>query len=85
MNIIDIKPVAVALNVTANKVAFQVLTLDLTPKTFNLNARFFSDKVEVSNVPFELPISDYNDWKSDLELENKCLTALNLERLPNAE
>jgi len=80
MNIINITPVSVALNITANKVTFQVLTLDLTPETFNLNARFFNEEVEVSNVPFELPIEDYTNWKSDSELETKCLAALNLTK-----
>ncbi len=89
MKIIDIKPVAVGLNITANAVSFQVLTLDITPKQFKLNARFFyinaepgleTERTEVSNTPFELPIEDYNNWQTDEYLESKCLTKLGLER-----
>jgi hypothetical protein len=84
MNQINIEPVTVGLGITANVVAFQVLTFDLSPITFNLNARFYNetkDEVkEVSNIPFTLPIEDYETWKSDTELENKCLKALNLVR-----
>jgi len=84
MNLINIKPIAVALNTTANAVSFQVLTLSLPPQNFLLNARFFQVdenlKVEVSNVPFELSLEDYENWQNDTELENKCLAALNLER-----
>jgi len=84
MNIINIKPIAVALNTIANAVSFQVLTLSLPPQTFSLNARFFQvtedSKNEVSNVPFTLPLEDYETWQNDTELENKCLEALNLQR-----
>ena len=84
MNLIKIKPVQVALNTTANAVAIQVLTLNIAPENFNLNARFFfvdgEIKSEVSNVPFSLPIEDYNKWVTDEYLENASLNALNLER-----
>jgi len=84
MNTINIKPIAVALNTNANAVSFQVLTLTLPPQTFLLNARFFQinqdSTKEVINIPFELPLSDYENWQSDAELEDKCLVALNLER-----
>ena len=84
MNLINIKPVSVALGVTANAVSFQVLTLDIWPKDFKLNARFFSvtdeGQKEVSNVPFSLPLEDYENWNADTYLENKSLAALNLER-----
>jgi hypothetical protein len=84
MNLIKIKPVEVALNTTSNAVAFQVLTLDIAPEKFNLNARFFfvneETKKEVSNVPFELPLEDYKEWITDEFLENKSLKHLNLER-----
>jgi hypothetical protein len=85
MTLINIKPVAVGLNQTANAISIQVLTLDLTPEKFNLNARFFSIdskniQTELLNIPFELPIEDYSNWISDTYLENKSLEALNLER-----
>jgi len=84
MNQINIEPVIVGFNITANVVAFQVLTFDLSPITFNLNARFYFETEEeikeVSNIPFTLPIEDYETWKSDSVLENKCLKALNLVR-----
>ncbi len=84
MNKINIEPVTVGLGITANVVAFQVLTFDLSPETFNLNARFYNEieaeTKEVSNIPFTLPIEDYETWKSDAVLENKCLKALNLVR-----
>jgi hypothetical protein len=84
MNKINIEPVTVGLGITANVVAFQVLTFDLSPDTFNLNARFYNETEtetkEVSNIPFTLPIEDYETWKSDAVLENKCLKALNLVR-----
>jgi|LakMenE01Jun11ns_1017448.scaffolds.fasta_scaffold9567095_2 hypothetical protein len=84
MNKINIEPVTVGLGITANVVAFQVLTFDLSPDTFNLNARFYNEieaeLKEVSNIPFTLPIEDYETWKSDAVLENKCLKALNLVR-----
>jgi hypothetical protein len=85
MNQINIEPVTVGFNITANVVAFQVLTFDLSPITFNLNARFYNetkDEIkEVSNIPFTLPLEDYETWKSDSVLENKCLKALNLVKL----
>ena len=84
MNTINITPVTVAFNKIANAVSFQVLTLDLTPEKFYLNAKFFNvfenNKIELANVPFELPIEDYKNWQNDAELEAKCLTALNLNR-----
>jgi hypothetical protein len=84
MNKINIEPVIVGFNITANVVAFQVLTFDLSPDTFNLNARFYNEIEaeikEVSNIPFTLPLEDYETWKSDAVLENKCLKALNLVR-----
>jgi hypothetical protein len=84
MNKINIEPVTVGLGITANVVAFQILTFDLSPITFNLNARFYVETEkqikEVSNIPFTLPLEDYESWKSDTELENKCLKALNLVR-----
>ena len=84
MNQINIEPVIVGFNITANVVAFQVLTFDLSPITFNLNARFYNETQEeikeVSNIPFSLPLEDYETWKSDSVLENKCLKALNLVR-----
>jgi hypothetical protein len=84
MNKINIEPVVVGWGITANVVAFQVLTFDLSPLTFNLNARFYNETEtelkEVSNIPFTLPIEDYESWKSDAVLENKCLKALNLVR-----
>lgn len=80
MNIINIKPVLVGFNLTANKVSFQILTFDLSPKEFNLVAKFYNDNNEIANIPFELPIEDYNNWKSDSGLENKCLVALNLDK-----
>jgi hypothetical protein len=84
MNQINIEPVTVGFNITANVVAFQVLTFDLSPLTFNLNARFYLETEEeikeVSNIPFTLPIEDYETWQSDAVLENKCLKALNLVR-----
>jgi hypothetical protein len=82
MNQINIIPVTVGFNITANVVSFQILTFDLSPITFNLNARFYvetQDQIkEVSNIPFTLPLEDYESWKSDGVLENKCLKALNL-------
>jgi len=83
MNLINIKPVFVALNTTANKVAFQVLTLDLSPKEFKLNARFYQDDAEITNIPFELDLSFYESWTNDVELENECLKHFNLERAAN--
>ena len=84
MNKINIEPVVVGLNITANVVSFQILTFDLSPITFNLNARFYNETndelQEVSNIPFTLPLEDYESWKSDSVLENKCLKALNLIR-----
>ncbi len=84
MNTINIKPVPVGFNKLANAVCFQVLTLDLNPNKFYLNAKFFnvseSNKIELANVPFELPIEDYKNWQNDAILETKCITALNLER-----
>lgn len=78
---IKIKEISVGFNLTANNVSFQVLTFDLSPKEFNLVAKFYCDNNEVVNVPFQLPIEDYNNWKSDSGLENKCLVALNLEKV----
>jgi hypothetical protein len=84
MNQINIEPVIVGLGITANVVSFQILTFDLSPITFNLNARFYNENndelKEVSNIPFTLPLEDYETWKSDSVLENKCLKALNLVR-----
>ena len=84
MNTINITPVVVAFNTTANAVSFQVLTLNLTPTEFKLNARFYNvhekQTTEVANIPFALPFEDYENWNSDLELENKCLSALSLQR-----
>jgi hypothetical protein len=84
MNLIKIKPVSVGLNIQANAVAIQVLTLDIAPEKFNLNARFFfvdeETKKEVSNIPYELPLEDYKEWITDEFLENKSLKHLNLER-----
>jgi len=84
MNTIKIEPVAVALNVLANAVSFEVLTLQIPPTTFNLNARFFSingeQKTEVANISFSLPLADYEAWQSDAELENKCLIHLKLTK-----
>jgi hypothetical protein len=84
MNKINIEPVTVGFNITANVVAFQILTFDLSPIEFNLNARFYNkieaETIEVCNIPFTLPIEDYETWKSDAVLENKCLKALNLVR-----
>lgn len=85
MTLINIIPVTVGYNQTANAIAIQVLTLDLTPEKFNLNGRFFyvdseNIKTELANIPFELPIEDYIKWLTDEYLENKCLEALNLER-----
>ena len=77
---ISIKEISVGFNLTANMVSFQILTFDLSPKEFNLVAKFYNDNVEISNVPFQLPIEDYTNWKSDSGLENKCLVALNLEK-----
>jgi len=81
---IKIEPVSVAFNTTANAVEFQVSTLTLSPTTFDLNAKFYNEiehlSFEVSNVPFSLPLEDYNTWDSDVELENKCLAYLNLTR-----
>lgn len=85
MNLINIKPVAVGLNITANAVAIQVLTLDIKPIAFNLNARFFDvteDKqTEVANIPFTLPLEDYDNWQTDEYLENKSLAKLGLTRV----
>jgi hypothetical protein len=82
MNQINIETVTVGLGITANVVSFQILTFDLSPIEFNLNARFYNetqDQIkEVSNIPFTLPLEDYESWKSDGVLENKCLKALNL-------
>ena len=84
MNTINITPVAVGLNQAANAVLFQIQTLNLPPTEFIFNARFFwitnNIQKEVANVPFLLPIEDYNNWNSDVELENKCLSALSLQR-----
>jgi len=84
MNLIKIKPVSVGLNIQANAVSIQVLTLDIAPEKFNLNARFFfvdeETKKEISNIPYELPLEDYNEWITDEFLENKSLKHLNLER-----
>ncbi len=85
MNLIKIKPVSVGLNIQANAVAIQVLTLDIAPEKFNLNARFFfvdeeEKKKEVSNIPYELSLEDYKEWITDEFLENKSLKHLNLER-----
>ena len=84
MNKINIEPVTVGLGITANVVSFQILTFDLSPIEFNFNARFYvetQDQIkEVSNIPFTLPLEDYESWKSDSVLENKCLKALNLVR-----
>jgi len=84
MNQINIEPVTVGLGITANVVSFQILTFDLSPIEFNFNARFYNETEkeikEVSNIPFTLPIDDYESWKSDAVLENKCLKALNLVR-----
>jgi hypothetical protein len=84
MNKINIEPVVVGWNITANVVSFQILTFDLSPLTFNLNARFYNETEEkikeVCNIPFTLPLEDYETWKSDSVLENKCLKALNLVR-----
>jgi hypothetical protein len=84
MNLIKIKPVSVGLNIQANAVSIQVLTLDIAPEKFNLNARFFfvdeETKKEVSNIPYELPLEDYKEWITDEFLENKSLKHLNLER-----
>ena len=84
MQKINIIPIVVALGISANAVSFEVLTLPIPPTTFKLNARFFNvqeDKTEeVSNVPFELPLEDYNNWQSDTILEDKCLTKLGLKR-----
>jgi hypothetical protein len=84
MNKINIEPVTVGLGITANVVAFQILTFDLSPDTFNLNARFYNEieaeTKEVSNIPFTLPLEDYETWNSDAVLENKCLKTLNLVR-----
>ena len=83
MELIKIKPVPVSLGTTANAVLFQVMTLDLSPSEFKLNARFFNvekeTKTEVANVPFELPLADYETWTNDEVLADKCLTKLNLE------
>jgi len=87
MNKINIKPVVVGLNITANAVAIQVLTLDITPEVFNLNARFFNVNQkeglgpEVANIPFTLPLEDYENWQTNEYLENKSLAALNLEKV----
>jgi hypothetical protein len=78
---IRIKEISVGFNLTANMVSFQVLTFDLSPIEFKLVAKFYFDNNEVANVPFQLPIEDYNNWKSDSGLENKCLVALNLEKV----
>ena len=84
MQKINIIPIVVALGISANAVSFEVLTLPIPPTTFKLNARLFNvqeDKTEeVSNVPFELPLEDYNTWQSDTILEDKCLTKLGLKR-----
>lgn len=84
MNTINITPVVVAFNTTANAVSFQVLTLNLTPTEFKLNARFYNvqekQTTEVANILFALPLEDYNNWNSDVELENKCLSALGLQK-----
>lgn len=84
MTTINIKPVPVGFNRTANAISIQVLTLNIKPEKFNLNARFFSviedKKTELANVPFELPLEDYDNWQTDEYLENKSLQALNLER-----
>jgi len=77
---IQIKEISVGFNLTANNVSFQVLTFDLSPKEFNLVAKFYFDNNEVANVPFQLPIQAYDNWKVDSTLENKCLVALNLEK-----
>jgi hypothetical protein len=85
MNQINIEQVVVGFNITANVVSFQILTFDLSPIEFNFNARFYVETAEeikeVCNIPFTLPIEDYETWKSDAVLENKCLKALNLVRL----
>jgi hypothetical protein len=83
MNTINILPVFVALNTTANKVVFQVLTLDLSPTEFKLNARFFQDTNEITNIPFELPLSVYELWTDDKYLEDVCLSHFKLERANN--
>lgn len=90
MTLIEIQPVAVGFGVTANHVAIQVLTLDIKPKEFNLNARFYNvipatddkpeQKEEVANVPFSLPLEVYDNWDNDLYLENESLKKLNLTR-----
>ena len=90
MTLIKINPVVVALNTTANAVAIQVLTLDIKPQAFKLNARLFNvepatettpeNKTEVANIPFELPIEDYDNWQTDEYLETKSLQALNLTK-----
>ena len=77
---IRIKEISVGFNLTANMVSFQVLTFDLSPKEFKLVAKFYFDNNEVANVPFQLNITDYVNWKGDSALENKCILALNLEK-----
>lgn len=91
MNKIKIKPISVGLNTTANEVSIQVLTLDITPEAFKLNARFYDTQTigeettskEVYNAPFELPIEVYNNWQQDSYLENESLAKLGLERASN--
>lgn len=85
MNIINIIPVAVGLNITANAVGFQVQNFNLTPEELPMNARFYNvegeSKTEVSNIPFTLPKSVYDKWTTDSYLETESLKALNLTKV----